>query len=83
MFDVTDQATAFALSKDGTRIAYREHGTGPRVLVLIHGWMASGAVFDDLVAVLPLGALRVLVVDLRGAGRSEAARTDHTLERLA
>jgi pimeloyl-ACP methyl ester carboxylesterase len=80
---VSDHTTAFAFSSDGTRIAYRIHGTGSRVLVLIHGWMASGAVFDELVAALPMSALRVLTVDLRGTGESEAARTSHSLQSQA
>jgi pimeloyl-ACP methyl ester carboxylesterase len=70
-----------ATSLDGTRIAYRTHGEGARAVVLVHGWMTSGAVFAELLAAWQPAGARVLVPDLRGAGDSEPARDGYALER--
>jgi pimeloyl-[acyl-carrier protein] methyl ester esterase len=54
---------------DGRRIAWREAGSGPP-LVLLHGWAMSGAVFGE--ALLSLSDdFRVLAPDLRGHGGSD------------
>jgi pimeloyl-ACP methyl ester carboxylesterase len=70
-----------ATSSDGTRIAYDVLGDGPRTIVLVHGWMASSTVFDDLLAVWQPSGFRILKPDLRGAGDSEPARDGYTLAR--
>ncbi len=49
-------------------LAYREVGHG-RPLLLLHGLMASGAMFDPLVARLQ-DDFRMLIPDLRGHGKS-------------
>ena len=51
---------------------YRETGTGPEPLVLIHGFQSSLRVWGDVIDHLPLDALRVFAFDLRGAGKSVA-----------
>ncbi|WP_327149420.1 alpha/beta fold hydrolase [Nocardia sp. NBC_01329] len=61
-----------ARSADGTGIVYRAGGPAQaRPLVLVHGWSADlrcwGRVFDDLAA-----DFRVVAVDLRGHGYSDA-----------
>lgn len=61
-----------AVSADGTNIVYRVSGpAGARPLVLLHGWSANlrcwGRAADDLAA-----RFRVLAVDLRGHGYSDA-----------
>ena len=33
---------------DGTSIAYRTFGGGPLDVLLVHGWMVSGAVYNDI-----------------------------------
>lgn len=66
---------------DGVSIAYRESGHGTQTVVLVHGWMVSGNVWD---AILPkLAGFRVIVPDLRGTGRSGEANAGIELERLA
>ena len=57
-------------SSDGTQLSYRVAGDGPVDVVLVHGWMVSGAVFDDLVEALGEGGLRLIIPDHRGAGAS-------------
>ncbi|PXX65045.1 pimeloyl-ACP methyl ester carboxylesterase [Nocardia tenerifensis] len=61
-----------AVSADGTNIVYRVSGPADaRPLVLLHGWAANlrcwGRAADDLAA-----RFRVLAVDLRGHGYSDA-----------
>lgn len=57
------------LLADGRRLAYREAGEGP-ALVLLHGWAMSSVVFSELSAELSKG-FRVLAPDLRGHGGSD------------
>ncbi|MGW0182393.1 alpha/beta fold hydrolase [Nocardia sp. NPDC003345] len=64
-------------SIDGTGIVYRTGGSPDSPpLVLVHGWSADlrcwGTVFDDLAA-----DFRVVAIDLRGHGYSEAPRTGY------
>jgi len=49
--------------------------------VLVHGWMTSGAVFAELLAMWQPEGVRVVVPDLRGAGDSEPGRDGYALDR--
>lgn len=60
-------------TNDGYEISYRVIGTGSQDLVLVHGWMVSGAVYDDLIEELDRQRWRIIVPDLRGAGESDDA----------
>jgi pimeloyl-ACP methyl ester carboxylesterase len=60
-------------SSDQTSIHYRVLGNGPRTAILVHGWMVSGAVWDELVEALDLTRVRLVIPDQRGAGASVAA----------
>ncbi len=53
---------------DNVEIFYSEHGNGPTVLML-HGWTCDGADWSWLAADLAIDH-RVVIVDLRGHGRS-------------
>ncbi|AKF79081.1 alpha/beta hydrolase [Myxococcus fulvus 124B02] len=70
-------------STDGTSLHYRVIGDGPRTVVLVHGWMVSGAVWDGLVERLDLTGLRLVIPDARGTGQSGKAAGGYTLEGLA
>jgi pimeloyl-ACP methyl ester carboxylesterase len=76
--------TAFAVSADGTRIAYDVSGSGP-ALMLLHGGMMTRASWHEAGYVTRLqGEFRVITVDLRGNGES-AKPTDpaaYTTEKL-
>jgi pimeloyl-ACP methyl ester carboxylesterase len=65
------------VSADGTNIVYRVSGPAHgRPLLLVHGWSANlrcwGAAADDLAA-----RFRVIAVDLRGHGYSDAPVTGY------
>lgn len=70
-------------SSDQTSIHYRVVGDGPRNVLLVHGWMMSGAVFDELVGLLDTTGLRLVIPDLRGSGDSGAPAGGYTLEQHA
>ncbi|HKX92218.1 MAG TPA: alpha/beta hydrolase [Sphingomicrobium sp.] len=60
----------YATAKDGTRLYYKDWGSG-RPVVLIHGWPLSGDTFDDTALALAEAGRRVIVPDRRGFGRSD------------
>lgn len=67
------------LSSQPSAIHYREAGQGDPVL-LLHGWMTSGTVWDDILPLLD-GRHRLIVPDLHGVGATPADGRDFTLER--
>ncbi|MFC9854945.1 alpha/beta fold hydrolase [Streptomyces prasinus] len=71
---LTRESTSRFVTVDGTRVHYHEAGSGPEVLLCVHGGApgASGwGNFGTNIAELSQRA-RVLVVDLPGYGRSDA-----------
>lgn len=62
----------------GERIAYRKAGSGPDVLLLIHGITSDSSVWERVAPGLARGAT-VLAPDLAGHGESHRARTDYSL----
>jgi pimeloyl-ACP methyl ester carboxylesterase len=60
----------YATAKDGTRLYYKDWGSG-RPVVLIHGWPLSGDTFDDVAVALAERGFRAIVPDRRGFGRSD------------
>ena len=67
--------TGTFLSRDGTRIGYRQMGKGPG-LVLLHGGLQSSRNFTDLGAAL-CDAFTVTIPDRRGRGRSGPFGNNH------
>jgi pimeloyl-ACP methyl ester carboxylesterase len=59
------------LSHDGQRLAYTEHGTGPRALVLLHGLLLSQRMHRPLARDLARRGHRVITLDLLGHGASD------------
>jgi pimeloyl-ACP methyl ester carboxylesterase len=70
---------------DGVSIAYKTLGEGPRTLLFSHGWggASSGFFWQEMLAHLDLGGLRIVLVDARGHGESEKVTTGFTSERFA
>lgn len=65
----------------GRRIAWREYGAGPRVVVLLHGLLMDGRMFAKLAPELATQGYRVLTVDMLGHGDSALVRdmTAHSM----
>lgn len=73
-------------SQDGTSIEYTTHGQGQQTVLLIHGWMVSGAVYNGLVSHLDAQDAQFVVVNLRGTGNSGAGDgygLDHYVQDVA
>ena len=68
---------------DGTTLHYRVLGDGPRSVVLVHGWMMSGAVWDAMLEKLDMTGLRLVVPDHRGTGESGRPASGYSLEQYA
>lgn len=60
----------FATARDGTKIFYKDWGSG-RPVVLVHGWPLSSDTFDDTAHVLAESGFRAIFHDRRGFGRSD------------
>ena len=71
-----------ATAKDGTRLYYKDWGTG-RPVVLIHGWPLSGDTFDDAALALAEHGFRAIVPDRRGFGRSDQPWTGYDYDTFA
>lgn len=69
-----------ARTDDGVTIAYRTQGTGPRNLVFLHAWGASGSYFDKTIESLDPTAVRAITLDLRGHGDSDKPDAELTWE---
>jgi len=64
-----------------TELHYRQVGDGPSPVLFVHGWMASGSVFDRMLPMLG-GGFRCIVPDHRGTGASTTTAEDESIERL-
>jgi pimeloyl-ACP methyl ester carboxylesterase len=73
---MSDQMSSFAsepasFTYRGRRISYREHGTGPRVIVLTHGLLMDSRMYTHLAPALAEAGHRVITVDMLGHGASD------------
>jgi pimeloyl-ACP methyl ester carboxylesterase len=55
----------------GRRIGYAEHGSGPRVIVLIHGLLMDSRMYTKLAPMLAAHGHRVITADMLGHGTSD------------
>jgi pimeloyl-ACP methyl ester carboxylesterase len=67
-------------ASDGTRIAYRDTGSGAPI-VLLHGLMAHGGFFAGQAGLAE--DFRIIAIDLRGHGASPSEGAAPTVERMA
>lgn len=51
---------------------YYEYGSGPRPIVFVHGFQASGRIWQLVCERLPAEMYRMIAVDNRGAGQTDA-----------
>ena len=61
---------AYAETRDGTKLYYKDWGTGDPV-ILIHGWPLSSDSWDTISDALAHAGHRVIAYDRRGFGRSD------------
>jgi non-heme chloroperoxidase len=61
---------AYAETRDGTKIYYKDWGAGDPV-ILIHGWPLSADSWDPITDALAHAGHRVIAYDRRGFGRSD------------
>lgn len=70
--------------RDGHYLHVRVHGEGSPDILLIHGWVVSGEVWQPVIDRWPArGAGRLLVVDLRGTGWSGKPATGYAPDDFA
>jgi pimeloyl-ACP methyl ester carboxylesterase len=67
---------------DGLNISYRILGEGEPV-VLVHGWMVGGAIFDSITDSLLRAGKQLIIPDQRGVGDSAQPATGYTIEKYA
>ena len=67
------------------KLQYFEQGTGPELVVLVHGYRSSGRIWHLVQEALDPTRFRSLALSNRGAGDSErtAAEADYTVESFA
>ena len=68
--------------RDGTALAYAEAGVGAPTLVFVHGWTCNRTHFAPQVAQFA-PRHRVIAVDLRGHGASDAPEQRYTISGFA
>ncbi|HXO42797.1 MAG TPA: alpha/beta fold hydrolase [Thermoanaerobaculia bacterium] len=66
----------------GASLHYEEHGAGPETVVLAHGLLWSGRLFDRQVEALA-PRYRCVTFDFRGHGRSEVTADGYDMDSLA
>jgi non-heme chloroperoxidase len=73
---------SYVTTNDGTKLYYKDWGTG-RPVVMMHGWPLSSATFDDLSMALADHGLRAVSYDRRGFGRSHQPWGGYDYDTLA
>lgn len=67
---------------NGTQIHYRRAGSGPRVILCLHGFPQTGRCWDKLAARLA-PQFTIIAPDLRGAGESQRPATGYDKKTMA
>lgn len=62
---------AQTFTRAGRRIAYREYGSGDRLVVLVHGLLMDSRMFARLAPALAARGFRVVTADMLGHGASD------------
>lgn len=73
---VIDQAAVSSIRIGGRRIAVYTWGTGPRPILLVHGWQGRAAEFGEVVRELRGDDRTVIAFDAPGHGASGGRRPD-------
>ena len=78
VYGCTKQNDGVAVSSDGVKIRYEEHGKGSRTLVFVHGWSSTREAWDAQVAYFSK-KYKVVTMDLAGFGKSGNDRKQWTM----
>jgi non-heme chloroperoxidase len=70
------------IAKDGTRIFYKDWGSGPAV-VFSHGWPLNADAWDEQMVAVASQGFRAIAHDRRGHGRSEQSWAGHDMDEYA
>ena len=70
------------LERDGVKLYYEEKGSGEPAMLLVHGWTCNHTHFAAQAAHFSKNH-RVVSVDLRGHGQSDAPQQEYTLDGFA
>ena len=73
---------SYVTSRDGTRIFFKDWGTG-RPVVFSHGWPLDADAWDAQMLFLLHHGYRVIAHDRRGHGRSDQPATGHDMDTFA
>lgn len=73
---------AFIEARDGTRLFYKDWGTG-KPIVLIHGWPLNADMWEYQAPFLAAHGRRVIAYDRRGFGRSDQPWSDYRYDTFA
>jgi non-heme chloroperoxidase len=72
----------FAASKDGTRIFFKDWGSGPPI-VFSHGWPLNADAWDEQLVFFASNGFRAIAHDRRGHGRSDQPWHGHEMDAYA
>ncbi|MBR0681522.1 alpha/beta hydrolase [Roseomonas eburnea] len=72
----------FITTRDGTRIAYKDWGSG-QPIVFAHGWPLSGDAWDAQMLFFGQNGYRVIAHDRRGHGRSDQPWQGNNMDQYA
>ena len=70
------------LIRDGISLAYEEAGSGETPILFVHGWSCNRSFFEPQISFFQRSR-RVVAVDLRGHGASDAPHQDYTAAAFA
>lgn len=74
--------TSQSLDINGVRLHVRQHGAGAETIVMCHGLLMHGGMFDGLIEALA-SDYRCVTVDFRGQGQSEVVDGGYDLSTLS
>lgn len=82
VFPITGYVTEYAVSKDGTKIAYVTEGEGNTALVFVHAWCCNKSFWNRQMSYFS-AHYKVVAIDMAGHGESDHGRKDYTMEAFA
>jgi 3-oxoadipate enol-lactonase len=71
------------MSNHNQTIGFRQHGTGPEYVLVMHDWNSDRTVYDAIIHYLDESTFTYVFVDLRGYGESKNMVGNYDLEEIA